>query len=157
MNQLIRKSKRKYFFEYFDSCFNNVKKTWEGINKLIGKPHRKSNQLIKTIKSNNESINDEKVIANEFNNYFLSIAHRLEQQIPSSDFQPSITRSVESMFLTPVSIEEVSQIIGNLKNSASGLNKISTHLLKLTKDIISPPLAELINYSFFLWTVSGHT
>ena len=53
------------------------------------------------------------------------------------------------MFLTPVTIEEVSRVIGNLKNSASGLNKISTHLLKLTKDIISPPLAELINYSFF--------
>ena len=32
LNQLIRKSKRKYFCEYFDSCFNNVKKTWGGIN-----------------------------------------------------------------------------------------------------------------------------
>ena len=45
LNRLIRKSKGNYLCNYFEKCKNNAKKTWKGINDLLGKSSKKSQLL----------------------------------------------------------------------------------------------------------------
>ena len=41
ITNLIRISKKNYYLSYFSENFNNMRKTWEGINNLL---NRKSNK-----------------------------------------------------------------------------------------------------------------
>ena len=38
---LIRKAKRKYFFLKFEQSKNNMKQTWNTINNILGRRHKK--------------------------------------------------------------------------------------------------------------------
>ena len=42
ISTLIRVSKKKYYYEYFEINLNNTKNTWDGINDLINRKKRKS-------------------------------------------------------------------------------------------------------------------
>ena len=44
LNMLIRKSKRMHYFKKFNNSMNDMKKTWQQINCIIGKGKRKSPQ-----------------------------------------------------------------------------------------------------------------
>ena len=53
------------------------------------------------------------------------------------------------MFLKPTNPEEVSKIISGLRNNkAPGFDGITTEVLKMSEEILSPVLSELINRSF---------
>ena len=42
---LIHSSKKQYFYEYFDTNLSNMKKTWEGINKILNRKSMNSKQI----------------------------------------------------------------------------------------------------------------
>ena len=54
---------------------------------------------------------------------------------------------MNSIFLSEVTIIEISQILGSLKNGAAGYDEISASLLKLISPLIVEPLVYLCNQS----------
>ena len=54
-----------------------------------------------------------------------------------------------TFFVTPTTVEEVNDLISDLKASKSiGPSSLPTKIMKQLNDIIASPLAELINESF---------
>ena len=145
LKHVINFEKNKYNNQKFSEASGNPKKTWELINQIRGKQK-------KTIKPNfiidNKRIMDRRVIANEFNKYFVSIASKLneEVQVSSEDFRMFMPASqMNSFYLDECTEAEVDDIIKNLQNGKS--SDIPIGVIKKTSSIISPLLAWNFNHS----------
>ena len=79
VNRDIKKSKEKYYLNYFENCKNNMKKTWKGTNELILPKHKLS--TITQIQHNNTIINDPKLMADTFNNFFANVGPDVDKGI----------------------------------------------------------------------------
>ena len=150
---LIRRSKRNYYLNYFSENSKNLRKTWQGINTLIYSNKKKSLSPTELL-INGTSISDKSIIANAFNDYFTNIAQEIRSLIPFSHtpFDSFLTNSNHnSLFLSPTTSMEVYDCISLLSNNKSyGPFSIPVRILKLVKMQISEPLAIIINLSFEL-------
>ena len=74
LSTLMKKSKQAYYDKYFERNWNNIKNTWKGIKSLISLKTVASS--IPTVFSldNGDTRTNRYDIANNFNNYFASIA-----------------------------------------------------------------------------------
>ena len=96
---------------------------------------------------NNERIVERRVIANEFNKYFVSLASKLnEKETPVTtnfgDFLPS--GNMQSMFMEDCTGFEINKIISEMQNGKSCDIPIS--VINKTSNIISLILAHHFNY-----------
>ena len=113
----------------------------------------KNKRNITNIKKTNSSLktNDQFEISNIFNAHFATIGQKLASRFSSSDnlFSSHLWDSVnESFFFNAVSVYEVQEQISSIPgNKTYGLYSFPTFLLKLSKSIISPVLAMIINMS----------
>ena len=125
-----------------------VKKTWQIINELRGK----SKKVIKpVIVIDNQKITDRRIIANEFNKYFNSIASKLNESITDlsdskfSSFEEFLQPSNKnSIFLNDCSSEELLDIIKELDNNKS--SDIPIRVIKKCAHIICPHLSLYFNH-----------
>ena len=78
--QEIRKSKREYYKNYFETNKNNMKQLWSGI-KSITTTKIKSHHLISQIWVENVDYDDPKIIADNFNNFFVNVAEIVQKSI----------------------------------------------------------------------------
>ena len=78
LSTLLKKSKQAYYDRYFEKNLENIKNTWKGIKSLISLKTVASS--IPTVLSldNGYTITNPYDIANNFNNYFASIAETLK-------------------------------------------------------------------------------
>ena len=76
LNYLNDEDKTKYLREKVSGCSGNSKKTWEIINTTLGMFEREINP---SFILNDEKITDSKIIANDFNIYFVSITSKLHE------------------------------------------------------------------------------
>ena len=99
-----------------------------------------------------ETITDQKHIAEHFNNFFISIGKKLQKNIPPTKKHfLSFLKNANNLtfFITPTTIEEVNDLISDLKgNKSTGPSSLPTKIMKQLNDIIASPLAELINKPF---------
>ena len=106
---------------------------------------------IKDLESNGTTSNAAK-ISNILNKHFASVGHKFASQLPCSlchftDYYNHITYS-KSFFFAPVTPAEVElEIISIPNNKAHGLYSCPEVLLKCARNIISRPLAEILNIS----------
>ena len=154
VNDDIRSSKRNYFHRLFHNIKNDVKKTWSTINNVLCGSSRKSKFEIKSIVFNNITYSDEQYIPQIFNQYFTSIAKKIKETMPDppagksfSDYLSNISMP-NSFFFSPVSSEQIDNIISSLKNKSSNISTYSTMLIKSIKSLLSPILSNIINKSF---------
>ena len=90
LSPLLKESKQIYYTKYFERNWNNIRNTWKGIKTII---------LIKNITTtvphsiefNSRTITDPTTMSNVFNNYFIPIAERRQNQI--SNFHPNIMQT----------------------------------------------------------------
>ena len=142
LNHLINCAKRKYHGEKIQECSGDSKKTWQIINELRGKKRRqiKPNFII-----DNERVKNRRIIANEFNKYFASIASNLNEvysgdqvrisSLPSfTDYLPKSESS--SIYLRECDYDEIMKIINEMTNGKS--SDIPIHVIKKASQIISP-------------------
>ena len=144
MTQQIRDTKATYFNNQFDSCKNNIRKTWKVINNTT-KKQKLSKQT--TIFENGNVIKTEDA-PNKFINYFSSIAQALVSEIPTVDVSAGTylnNSKYSSFFMSPIVSQEVEKAIINLKNNGSGLYKVSSLVLKDVKSTISSTLSTIFN------------
>ena len=97
-------------------------------------------------------ITNSKNIAEHFNKFFTKIGTNIQNKIlPTKKYYTDylLNPNKETFFITPTTDEEISDIISDLNiRRSTGPNSIPTKVMKQIKDVISAPLAKLINRSF---------
>ena len=149
LKHVIKKAKENYRCKQITENKEDKKKTWKIINELRGKSQQ---QLKPPFIIDNKKITDRRIIANEFNKYFNSIASKLNDSMESIDisetkfksFQDYLNPSIpNSIVLFPSSSEEIMDIISSLDNNKS--SDIPVKVIKKASHVISPVLANHFN------------
>lgn len=92
-----------------------------------------------------KTLTDPTTIARAFNEYLLDLTNKRTMIKPECTF---IDNCQNTIFLRPVSVTEVKNIITSLNNTnAEGFDEVSTKVVKACKDELSDILAYLINLS----------
>ena len=156
LNNLIRKSKREYFYRKFKSTQNNIKDTWKNINNMIGR--KKNNTQQSSFKMNEtEKINEPKTISNAFNDFFVNIGPKLAANIQHSGknyFDYLKQQANTCMYLKPIVAEEIVKIVGKFNpNKSPGHDDIGNMIVKKVAIEISEPLAIIFNCSLITGVV----
>ena len=148
LKHIIKNAKQKYYGNKLEECYGDSKKTWKVINELRGK----SNRGIKaSFTINNEKITNRRTIANEFNNYFASIASKLNENyteatesLIKSKYQDYLSKSCpDSIYMHDCDENEISKIIAELKNGKS--SDIPIHVVKHTSSVTKGFLKQYFN------------
>ena len=130
---LVRLSKKNHTSDYFANNIKNIRKTWEGIRKIVSL-YENTNFVPNCLLFEGTNITHPEKIANRFNNFFSSVGKQIQNQVHSNHINFSTflkNPSENSLFLTPTDTEEVSCIISSFKsNIATGPNSIPTTILK---------------------------
>ena len=150
LNTIIKKAKAKHFHNALTDCKEDRRKTWKILNELRG--NSKSTMKPPFI-INNERITERRVIANEFNKYFSSIASNLNSTLPDvpniadhkfPSFIEYLGKSNEkSIALFPCDTVEISSLIMELVNGKS--SDIPVRIIKHVSDLIAPVLMRHFN------------
>jgi len=82
LKKVIKAAKQGYHHQQFEENKGDMKKTWKLINEIRGKKCRSIKPIFKI---DNELIENRRVIANKFNEYFISIAVNLNMKV-ENDF-----------------------------------------------------------------------
>ena len=151
VTNLSRRSKESYFKNLFEENKKNTYKIWQEIKILIN-INTQTNYAPICLQIKDSIVTDSKVIANEFNNFFNSIASNIDSKIiqTKTNFQDTLKNPNEnSFFIYPTTKEEIEDNIKLLNNhKTTGPNSIPTQILKQFKKTLSEPLNNLINLSF---------
>ena len=149
--KLQRRLKATYFENILEENKFNIKKTWNTLNKIIGKNNDKSG-LPNNFVINNTQIGDRQEVAEAFNIYFSKIGFQTGVNVPkvNTSFKSYMPKPLlHSIFLAPVSPSDVLNTTQKLKpKTSSGFDCISTKLIKVTINEILEPLTHVINRSF---------
>ena len=137
VNIEIRNAKSKYFHDKITDCFvmNDPKKTWKLINLLLGKNAKSNN--VNELLIGGISVSDPKSIAEELNDYFISIGSKLAAEYenePSTnvDYLPANYNidQYSGTFLkfSPILVDSVASTLRDLKAcKATGLHHLRQH------------------------------
>ena len=149
---LIRNNKKKYYDDYFTKHKRDLKKTWQGIKDIINIKNKNIDQPTCII-HDNINITDPEQIANNFNEFYTSIADNIlnkrkyEGNRHFNDFLQ--IPSFNTMFLYECDEVEIQSLIRSLHpRKAYGPNSIPTEILQLLVNDISKPLSKIFNLSF---------
>ena len=141
-------AKRDYYNKLFNKYSINLKMTWKAINDTLNR-HKTKNIFPETFKlSNGQIISDPREIATAFNDYFISIGEMDEvAQQPNCHFTNYLSNKPKcNLQFHPIDQTDVAQIIDNLKpKTSTGIDNISSKLLKQTKSSITAPLTIIVN------------
>ena len=125
-------------------------KSWSLINSLIGKTSKDNN--ITELCVDDSSTSDDCVIAETFNEFFISIGSKLASESCSDSMHATKTnntpRSSTIFKFSEIGVEEVTAGLRNLKISkATGIDMIPSRALKIAADIIAPSITWIFNLS----------
>ena len=153
VSRKILKSKRDHEEAYFAEHQSDIKKTWEGLRKLVN--------VKKTVKFSISQLNikgnivdDPALIAEKLNNFFVNVGPETEKNVPivphASPEKYLKNRNQFDLIIAHISEDEVMTIINALPNKSTGPASIPLRLLKDVADLIITPLCHIINLSFRL-------
>ena len=147
----IKENKKKYFQDYFEQNAMNIKETWKGIKSIVninsGKKNGPSSLMV-----SDKLISDPNLVAETFNEYFSTIASKLQKKIhnPSKDYSAFLhDENPNNFFIKPTNATEVINNINDLNNNKGvGPHSIPTKIFHQIKFAVADPLVEIINLSF---------
>ena len=148
LNTLLAKAERQHYFELFDINRHNLVKTWSMIKELINK--KKSSNIQTSFMINNKYVADKRKICESFNDFFINIGSKLSADIPRHNKSPTFYISnhiFDTIYLEPVTENEVENIIINLKNSSPGWDDFTAKIVKLSYPSFIIPLTYICNLS----------
>ena len=146
---LIRKSKKNYYYKFFSNYKNNIKKTWEKINLLLGTKN-KHNDKLSSIKINKKLSNNHKEIANAFNEFFTNVGKNLNKTLPSASTDPlSYLQGdyANPMVVEPVTNLDVLSILKSLQRKGCSVDAFSAGIIKDNAHTLAEPIKILFNQS----------
>lgn len=151
LNKLIRNVKNQYYKIKIAEAQGNFKKVWELVNSASNSTStRKQIKNVNIINNEGLEVTDNTEKANVFNDYFINVGTKMSQKIKKIENLPNNVlenHSIQSsIFLTPITKNEIIEIIGSLKNNSSaGPDGISVKLIKSIHLNIIKPLLHIIN------------
>ena len=152
--ELIRDAKKEYYSESIKLYKNDPKKLCKVFNELNNKSN--FSNKIKTITYENKTFTDDADIANTFNKYFTSLSEKYlnkEKSISPNlkKLEAFITTKLpkENIFNIPYITEDfVYQFLTSLDNNkATGIDNISSKIVKILAPVITKHLTEICNHS----------
>ena len=147
---ILRAAEKNHYANKLKNAANDLSKTWKILNKIIERNLDKQEQIVLT--DSNGIILIKKATAQKFNHYFTHIGQELSMKFQNNTIDPkSLLKGSypDTMFLSPTNKYEIIKTIQGLKNSySSGIDNISTVLLKKCSTEISEPLQYIFNCSF---------
>ena len=99
---------------------------------------------------NNKYVDDKRKICESFNDFYINIGPKLSADIPIHNKSPTsyITNHIsDTIYLEPVTENEVENIIINLKNSSPGWDDFTAKIVKLSYPSFIIPLTYICNLS----------
>ena len=152
---LVTKLKKKSTNTYFqERCLGGSKSEnfWKTIKPYLSKKNVNSNTKI-ILSENNKLITNQKEISKVFNDFFINVADSIGQGISfDSTTHPSIYKIKEnntdekSFNFSMIDEGQISKHIDKLHvKKATGVDKISSKIIKLGKPALQSPLTDLIN------------
>ena len=150
LNHILRSARRLYYEKKLEYAKANTHATWKILNDILNR--KKSKPKVNSIfTSDGQEISDPVIIANKFCKYFSSIGPNLAKEIQSHPFSHKDFLSgsfAESIFFNPATKEEIIVIAQSfVSNKAAGYDNIPMSLIKESIQLISEPLAHIINLS----------
>ena len=151
LNKIIKWAKKQYYNKQFVKSSGDMKKTWELINSIRGKSKR---SIKPSFIIDNVRVIDRRIIANKFNEYFVSIATNMNNQaasdnssIPIAELPQFDTFLLESctnsVYLEDCTATEIEEIISDLELGKS--SDIPVKVVKSSNKIIAPVLQQHFN------------
>lgn len=139
-DDLLKNIKIKNYENRISSSDNKMKCMWTITKEITGK------------NSHNNDVQLEgspETVANDFNVFLVNIIPNIVQKLEISPYRCNITNNNQSMFIKPLTPEEVCKLAGEIKNKhSSGVDEIPTSLIKYCVEEIKYVLCFLINNSF---------
>ena len=132
IKRLIRKHKRQYMATKFEQYKSNIKKTWNILNEVLERTKRETTSEFFII--DQEKISDPKLIANNFNTFFVNIGSG-DNNTDDNGFKEYLGHEQHHNFkFVTITNNETIRIITKIKSKHScGHDSISTALLKQIK------------------------
>ena len=138
-----------YYQRYFEQKKKDSKTICTGIHEIISSRKSKNDGNVSAIIADDNTITDPIEIAQNFNNFVTSIGTNFQKKIPPTkeNFTDYLKKpNSENFIIAPTTSDEISDLIHNLKSSKSVVPySIPTKIMKISKEIISLPLSQLIN------------
>lgn len=145
----MRVAERDHYHELFERYIKDSKKTWSVIREVI--KGESLHSLPEEFEVDGSIVRDKNLIAEAFNDFFITIGPKVDQSIPASDVDPaSYVRGglLHSFFLMPVTRIELENTIRDLKNKCPGWDGIVAEPIKAAFSPLAMPLLHVINLSF---------
>ena len=147
----IQKAKKSHHKSYFETHNTNIRKTWEGIRKLVN-VKKPADFSISQLKVGGRVIDDPVSITNNINNFFASVGPETEKSVPKVPKMSAQmylkNRNQFDFIIAHISEEEILNIIKSLPNKGTGPASIPLKLLLIVAELIVIPLCRIINLSF---------
>ncbi|KAL5266371.1 hypothetical protein ACHWQZ_G003709 [Mnemiopsis leidyi] len=146
---VINSAKNSYRCSKVMDNIHDRRKTWQIINEFRGKQIR---PMKPSFVIDNKKITDRRIIANKFNEYFNSIASKLNQSISDCNLSACSLKSFEdflmpsssrSIYLEDCTPQELMEIISTLDNNKS--SDIPIKIIKKSAHIICPVISSYFN------------
>ena len=148
--KILRRAKRQYYCDAFNSIKHSPKKTWQMLNSFLKTKNKDTN--IKEILVKGKLVNEDKDIANGFNAFYAGVGKMQAATVPPTETDPMAFLRGEppdSMFLHPCSKEELLKAVKALaKKSSKGPDAIPCNVLFSNIEPITSPLTHCIDASF---------
>ncbi len=150
--RVLRASKKLHYQHILNKYQSNAKKTWQILRKAVNNTGKKPNSIQKII-VDGLSIEDNLLIANNFNKFFTNVADNIVKSIhppnpPYLDQTVPLNCPKFKFSDCPITEVEVREITLQLKSTKStDFNGVSSHFLKKIIDEITPPLSIIFNRS----------
>ena len=152
VNIELRNSKKDYYSTKIAGDRSNPKEAWKTINNLLGRQSKST--TVNELKLNESSLTNPKDIAEGFNDYFSNIGTNLASKIGTSNCNfETYVEKVKSEYTAfqPVTVNLVYQLLSGLSaKKATGVDKISSKIIKIASPSISDSLTHIFNQSITL-------
>lgn len=137
-HKLLKNSKTHSYQTRLNSADNKSKVTWQIVNELTNGNNSRANL----------PQGDREKLAEEFNQHFANSAHNMIQNNSQNCNSHKIDFNTKSIYLEPVSEEELHLIAKNFKNKkCCGEDLVPLFLIKKCIIYLASPLADIINTS----------
>ena len=145
-NRVCKFAKKRYYYGQFKQYKNDMKRTWETANEILGR-YKGSDDNIKITNTNNDQ-----EVADAFSSYYSNVAVSLAEKIPKSsvnymDYLKDI-KVTTTMEFRPVTPQDVIKIITSMAPKTSfSFDYLSNKLIKFLKYELALPVSHIINVS----------
>ena len=144
----IRHAKKLYYESQFEKHRENPKRLWADLLEAV-QIKTGGCDLPDRFEVEGRDVTNPTLIADLFNKYFSQVAPSLDKTLGPSDRDPisflSHMTVPDTMTFCPVSEDQVSYVVSNLKDASAGIDTITAKLIKALLPNILPQITHLMN------------